>query len=188
MVAAGPNPDETLGHARGELNFFLTLFGGKGHKTSPVDTLKRIWPAWAGMFFVRCDLRRKASMKLLLKKITLSMCIVAGGITAESVFAEPIKDAAAVKVEFSVPKTSVLSFLEWKSMRVHEAQQKLETAGRAQGAPANVWQEGKPMAEVTEEAGRPSEQKLNFNVDVALQLNIHDYFSIYLKKIGRAHV
>lgn len=69
----------------------------------------------------------------------------------------------------------VLSFLEWKSLRVHEAQQKLEQMNKGQGA--QVWQEGKTIEE------KPSEQKLNFNVDVALQLNIQDYFSMYLKNL-----
>lgn len=123
-------------------------------------------------------------MKPLLKKITFTGWIIASGLcTGTAVLAEPAKEAP-LKIEAALAKPAVLSFLEWKSMRVHEAQQKLETAGRAQGTPASVWQEGKPLSEVAEENARPSEQKLNFNVDVALQLNIHDYFSIYLKTLS----
>ncbi len=123
-------------------------------------------------------------MKQMFKKITYLTTIIASGLTIGTAMAEPNKDTPSVKIEAPVIKIAVLSFLEWKSMRVHEAQQKLETAGRAQGTPASVWQEGKPMAEVTDENVRPNEQKLNFNVDVALQLNIHDYFSIYLKTLN----
>lgn len=57
-------------------------------------------------------------------------------------------------------KPSVLSFLEWKSMRVHEAQKKLE------------------------QVNKTDEQKLSFNVDVALQLTVQDYFSMYLKNLS----
>lgn len=64
---------------------------------------------------------------------------------------------------------AVLSFLEWKSMRVHEAQKKVEQA--------------KPNPQGSIEA-KPDEQKLNFNVDVALQLTIQDYFSMYLKNLS----
>ena len=81
-------------------------------------------------------------------------------------------------------KTSVYSFLEWKSARVHEAQQKLETLSKAQGQQqSQIWQEGKSV-DSSEEMGRTNEQKLTFNVDVALQLNIHDYFSMYLKMLS----
>lgn len=81
-------------------------------------------------------------------------------------------------------KVSVYSFLEWKSARVHEAQQKLETLSKAQGQnQSQVWQEGK-SADATEDVGKTNEQKLTFNVDVALQLNIHDYFSMYLKMLS----
>ncbi len=81
-------------------------------------------------------------------------------------------------------KVSVYSFLEWKSARVHEAQQKLETLSKAQGHnQSQVWQEGK-SADTAEDVGKTSEQKLTFNVDVALQLNIHDYFSMYLKMLS----
>jgi hypothetical protein len=80
-------------------------------------------------------------------------------------------------------KSSVFSFLEWKSARVHEAQQKLEALGKSQGVQSQVWQEGK-SSDAPEESGRPNEQKLTFNVDVALQLNIHDYFSMYLKMLS----
>ena len=84
----------------------------------------------------------------------------------------------------AIEKVSVYSFLEWKSARVHEAQQKLETLSKSQGNnQSQVWQEGKP-ADVAEELGKPNEQKLTFNVDVALQLNIHDYFSMYLKTLS----
>lgn len=78
---------------------------------------------------------------------------------------------------------TVLSFLEWKSMRVHEAQQKLEAMGKGAGAQGAIWQEGN--SEGAEEASsRPKDPKLNFNVDVALQLNVHDYFSMYLKTLN----
>lgn len=81
-------------------------------------------------------------------------------------------------------KTSVYSFLEWKSARVHEAQQKLETLSKTQGQQqSQIWQEGKSV-DSPEDLGRTNEQKLTFNVDVALQLNIHDYFSMYLKMLS----
>ncbi len=83
----------------------------------------------------------------------------------------------------SAEKTNVYSFLEWKSARVHEAQQKLQTVSKAQGNHSQVWQEGK-SSDSTDEVGRTNEQKLTFNVDVALQLNIHDYFSMYLKMLS----
>lgn len=70
-------------------------------------------------------------------------------------------------------KPVVLSFVEWKSLRVHEAQQKLE-----QKAQAQVNKQGQHVEE-------KSAQKLNFNVDVALQLNIQDYFSMYLKTLSK---
>lgn len=62
--------------------------------------------------------------------------------------------------EVVAEKPSVLSFLEWKSMRVHEAQKKLE------------------------QVNKTDEQKLSFNVDVALQLTVQDYFSMYLKNLS----
>ncbi len=72
----------------------------------------------------------------------------------------------------------VLSFLEWKTQRVHEAQQKLEQVNKPAN-PAQVWQEGQSPSETT-----ASNEKLNFNVDVALQLNVQDYFSMYLKNLS----
>jgi hypothetical protein len=79
----------------------------------------------------------------------------------------------------AAPKPLVLSFMEWKSLRVHEAQQKLEQIAKGQdGAP--VWHEGKSVSDDKE-----AEQRLNFNVDVALQLNIQDYFSMYLKNLSK---
>ncbi|MBY0314114.1 MAG: hypothetical protein K2Q26_01255 [Bdellovibrionales bacterium] len=62
--------------------------------------------------------------------------------------------------EVVAEKPAVLSFLEWKSMRVHEAQKKLE------------------------QVNKTDEQKLSFNVDVALQLTVQDYFSMYLKNLS----
>lgn len=78
---------------------------------------------------------------------------------------------------YQMPTPQVMSFLEWKSVRVHEAQQKLEAMSKGNPAP-QVFQEGKSSTDV-----KPNEQKLNFNVDVALQLNIQDYFSMYLKTL-----
>lgn len=75
----------------------------------------------------------------------------------------------------SAPKPVVLSFVEWKSLRVHEAQQKLEQASSAQTT----------QVEKFVGADKATEQKLNFNVDVALQLNIQDYFSMYLKTLSK---
>jgi hypothetical protein len=78
----------------------------------------------------------------------------------------------------------VQSFMEWKSSRVHEAQQKLEQMTKSGGA-TNVWQEGRTAQDAAiDETQNPTEQKLNFNIDVALQLNIHDYFSMYLKTLS----
>lgn len=74
-------------------------------------------------------------------------------------------------------KSVVLNFLEWKAQRVQEAQKKLEQVNKANSA-ASQWQEGKSTLETSDE------QKLNFNVDVALQLNIHDYFSMYMKLLS----
>jgi hypothetical protein len=97
--------------------------------------------------------------------------------------ASPPTQAPAAPVA-NTEKVSVYSFLEWKSARVHEAQQKLETLSKSQGNnQSQVWQEGK-SADGVEEQGKPNEQKLTFNVDVALQLNIHDYFSMYLKMLS----
>ncbi len=73
----------------------------------------------------------------------------------------------------SAAKPVVLSFVEWKSLRVHEAQQKLEQVAK----PAQV--------EKFQGSDKAVEQKLNFNVDVALQLNIQDYFSMYLKNLSK---
>lgn len=63
----------------------------------------------------------------------------------------------------SAEGSDVLSFIEWKSSRVHEAQRKLEQLN----------QQG-------------NQQQLTFNVDVALQLNIQDYFSMYLKNLDKS--
>jgi hypothetical protein len=82
-------------------------------------------------------------------------------------------------VQPAIQPPQVMSFLEWKAQRVHEAQQKLEQLGKGNPAP-QVFQEGKS---VTDPTSKPNEQKLNFNVDVALQLNIQDYFSLYLKSL-----
>lgn len=77
----------------------------------------------------------------------------------------------------ATPAIVVLSFLDWKALRVHEAQQKLEKASREKGT------ESAPIDSV----GKTFDsQKLNFNVDVALQLNIQDYFSMYLKTLTAA--
>ena len=75
----------------------------------------------------------------------------------------------------SASKPVVLSFVEWKSLRVHEAQQKLEQASNTQTT----------QVEKFAGADKVAEQKLNFNVDVALQLNIQDYFSMYLKNLSK---
>ena len=85
------------------------------------------------------------------------------------------------KVEATKPVV-VLGFLEWKAQRVHEAQQKLEQMGKTQGATSQEWQEGKPG--LAEDTIGTNEHKLNFNVDVALQLNVQDYFSMYLKGLS----
>lgn len=79
--------------------------------------------------------------------------------TSPSALSSSSTEASSVK-----EAPAVLSFLEWKSMRVHEAQKKLEQTSKG-----------------TELKG--DEQKLNFNVDVALQLTIQDYFSMYLKNL-----
>ena len=95
-----------------------------------------------------------------------------------------------------VVKKATLSFLEWKAERVAEAQQKLEQIAKSQSSGAasssQVWQEGRPSSsdgkvsslEADETLHKINEQKLTFNVDVALQLNIHDYFSMYLKSLS----
>lgn len=70
----------------------------------------------------------------------------------------------------------VLSFLEWKALRVHEAQQKLEKLAQTQEASVES------SSAISGDKGVDS-QKLNFNVEVALQLNIQDYFSMYLKTL-----
>lgn len=74
------------------------------------------------------------------------------------------------------PALVVLSFLEWKALRVHEAQQKLEKLAQTQEASVES------SAAISGDKGVDS-QKLNFNVEVALQLNIQDYFSMYLKTL-----
>lgn len=70
----------------------------------------------------------------------------------------------------------VLSFLEWKALRVHEAQQKLEKLAQTSEASAQTGATGLGDKSI-------DSQKLNFNVEVALQLNIQDYFSMYLKTL-----
>jgi len=99
----------------------------------------------------------------------------------EAVKPAPTAETQAPSNDPSLPKanapTPVLSFLEWKAQRVHEAQQKLEQVNKATN-PAVNWQEGKSATDP-----KSNEQKLNFNVDVALQLNIQDYFSMYLKTL-----
>lgn len=78
----------------------------------------------------------------------------------------------------SAPKPIVLSFVEWKSLRVHEAQQKLEQVSNSQTAGQ--------IAPTEKFAGSDkATERLNFNVDVALQLNIQDYFSMYLKNLSK---
>lgn len=90
---------------------------------------------------------------------------------------------ALASSQLETNKKSVLSYLEWKAERVTEAQKKLEQITKhSEGAD---WQEGKGA--VSDTSGTPlktHEQKLIFNVDVALQLNIHDYFSMYLKSLN----
>ncbi|MCC6138497.1 MAG: hypothetical protein IT287_07675 [Bdellovibrionaceae bacterium] len=89
-------------------------------------------------------------------------------------------DAGAVQQGVvSAPKPVVLSFVEWKSLRVHEAQQKLEHAASSQVAGQSA-----PIEKFVG-SDKATEQKLNFNVDVALQLNIQDYFSMYLKNLSK---
>ncbi len=125
------------------------------------------------------------ALKIKIKLLVLSLLVTPTGSWAQQPQAQGTAPAVteAVKPEATAPlKTPVLSFLEWKSMRVHEAQKKLEAMGKGSGAQGAIWQEGKSVTE-TDEASRTSEQKLNFNVDVALQLNIHDYFSMYLKTL-----
>jgi hypothetical protein len=105
--------------------------------------------------------------------------------TLKASSAAPLRAEALPAQELNVA-ASVQSFLEWKSARVHEAQQKLEQMTKNPNQ-TNVWQEGRAQTEGAEEDSslqRPLEQKLNFNVDVALQLNIHDYFSMYLKTLN----
>jgi hypothetical protein len=104
--------------------------------------------------------------------------------TGAPVISAPTVPAAPVVPGVSPEKVSVYSFLEWKSARVHEAQQKLETLSKSQiQGQSQVWQEGKSV-DTAEDVGKTNEQKLTFNVDVALQLNIHDYFSMYLKMLS----
>lgn len=95
-------------------------------------------------------------------------------IQATALAAETAPAAGSETGVVSAAKPVVLSFVEWKSLRVHEAQQKLE-----QIAAAQVNKQGQPADE------KSVEQKLNFNVDVALQLNIQDYFSMYLKNLSK---
>lgn len=124
----------------------------------------------------------------LIKTFILSAMILGSQAHAQSPIAAP---AAAVEAQpavttpesaaiqqggvVSAPKPVVLSFVEWKSLRVHEAQQKLEQASNAQTT----------QMEKFIGADKAVEQKLNFNVDVALQLNIQDYFSMYLKNLSK---
>lgn len=97
--------------------------------------------------------------------------------------AKTVADPAMAAASTPVAAPVVLGFLEWKSLRVHEAQQKVEQMNKTQGQ-AQVWQEGKTAADAQAATSGPvEEQKLNFNVDVALQLNIQDYFSMYLKNL-----
>jgi hypothetical protein len=95
--------------------------------------------------------------------------------------AAPQAQAPATAVVAQAP--AVLSFLEWKSMRVHEAQQKLEAMGKGSAAQGTIWQEGKSEG-AEDTSTRLKDPKLNFNVDVALQLNVQDYFSMYLKTLN----
>jgi hypothetical protein len=87
----------------------------------------------------------------------------------------PPESAAIQGGAVSATKPVVLSFVEWKSLRVHEAQQKLEQASSTQTT----------QVEKFVGSDKVVEQKLNFNVDVALQLNIQDYFSMYLKNLSK---
>lgn len=100
--------------------------------------------------------------------------------TPEAVPASATTDAGAVQQGVvSAPKPVVLSFVEWKSLRVHEAQQKLEHASSVQAGGQTT------ATEKFVGSDKATEQKLNFNVDVALQLNIQDYFSMYLKNLSK---
>jgi hypothetical protein len=120
---------------------------------------------------------KKWIMSLLCLNFVLATMAQGQGTSSPSTQAPATPTATSEKV-------SVYSFLEWKSARVHEAQQKLETLSKTQGHnQSQVWQEGK-SADTNEDLAKTNEQKLTFNVDVALQLNIHDYFSMYLKMLS----
>lgn len=113
--------------------------------------------------------------KMTLKTLVISL--IATPLWAQSKDTKTQDPQAQVSTAAPAVAPTVLSFLEWKSLRVHEAQQKVEQMNKNQSA-SPVWQEGKGAeAQVTDG------QKLNFNVDVALQLNIQDYFSMYLKNL-----
>lgn len=130
-------------------------------------------------------MRYTLALQIKIKLLALSFLAVSAQSWAQQPQAQGTTPMAAeaTKAETVAPiKTLVFSFLEWKSMRVHEAQKKLEAMGKGAGTPGAIWQEGKSIAE-SDEVSRNSEQKLNFNVEVALQLNIHDYFSMYLKTL-----
>lgn len=114
--------------------------------------------------------------KMLLKIALISLC--SNPVWAQSKEVKTQDPQAQTTVAAPATTPAVLSFLEWKSLRVHEAQQKVEQMNKNQGT-SPVWQEGKGA----EAAQAADGQKLNFNVDVALQLNIQDYFSMYLKNL-----
>jgi hypothetical protein len=129
---------------------------------------------------------KKSTLKLItgifLFQFTLSAAFAQNGVPSS--LENKAKTAADPALGTPAAPT-VIGFLEWKSQRVHEAQQKVEQMNKSQNQ-AQVWQEGKSTTDaqpVAAPAASGDEQKLNFNVDVALQLNIQDYFSMYLKNL-----
>lgn len=97
--------------------------------------------------------------------------------TTPAVAAPPaVPPTVSVPVDKNAKPLLVLSFVEWKTLRVHEAQQRLERVAKSgDGLTSSAPNEDK----------NSDQQKLNFNVDVALQLNVQDYFSMYLKNLSK---
>lgn len=96
------------------------------------------------------------------------------------------------------PKSQLIGFQEWKQERVEKAKEKLEAFKSPDEISVEQASEGETSKEVfVENAGeKPSTpeaqadrlRQLEFNLEIALSLTIHDYFSLYLKSKNRAEL
>lgn len=113
--------------------------------------------------------------------VILTLSLVGWGLSMSISHASPNDFKQAAEVH----KESQLGFKEWKKNRVYEAKKALENY-KLKNVGNNIAQKSKgtqvvvlsPAPKI--KAGEAIRQ-LEFNVEIALSLTIHDYFALYLK-------